>query len=273
MTAPPVPYFGGKQQIAARLVGMLPPHHHYVEPFAGGLSVLLAKRRSRCETVNDLDGELMTWWRMLRDQPDELARACALTPHSRAEYLAAADRPADLDDIEIARRVWVRLTQGRGMGLRHGGWRHHIDPNGTGSAMPVYLRGYVARMAPAAARLAGVSLESRPALDLISSYNHPDVLFYVDPPYVQDTRSGGSRYRYEMTDADHVDLLATLRATAAAVVLSGYATDLYDSTLADWHRVEIAAGTGQGSIWKDRTEVVWSNRPLHTTSALFEVRR
>lgn len=67
---------------------MIPPHTHYCEPFAGGLSVLLAKPPSLIETVNDLDKRIITFWRVLRDNPKELERLCALTPHSRTEYTA-----------------------------------------------------------------------------------------------------------------------------------------------------------------------------------------
>lgn len=271
MTVPPLPYFGGKQRIAPQIVALLPKHDHYVEPFAGGLSVLLAKRPSMCETVNDIDGELMTFWRVLRDQPADLERACALTPHSRAEFETAADRPAYLADLEVARRVWVRLTQGRAYGMLPTGWRHHVDPNGTTASLPAYLSGYVGRMPAAAARLQGVSLEARPALDIIQRYGRcSDVLLYVDPPYVQSTRSGGSRYRFDMTEADHVDLVAALLDCTATVVLSGYESGLYTDRLGDWRRTEIQAGTGQGSIWKDRTEVLWSNRPLNDAPSLFD---
>ncbi|WP_234974522.1 DNA adenine methylase [Williamsia sterculiae] len=106
---PPMAYFGGKTRLAPRIAGMLPAHGHYVEPFAGSLAVLLTKPISRMETVNDLDGDLMTFWRVLRDRPTELARVCALTPHSRAELIEAQNVSdhADLDDLERARLVWV----------------------------------------------------------------------------------------------------------------------------------------------------------------------
>src|SRR5579863_1655990 len=96
---------------------MLPECGHYVEPFAGSLSVLLARRPSPHETVNDADQLVMTFWRVLRDQPEALVRACALTPHSRAELSAAARSPTGPTDLETARRVWVRLTQARGASL------------------------------------------------------------------------------------------------------------------------------------------------------------
>lgn len=116
---PPLPYFGGKQRIAHHIVDVFPEHLHYIEPYAGGLSVLLAKPASKMETINDLDGDLITFWRVLRDNPEELIRVCAFTPHSRAELRRACDGEA-VSDLERARRVWVELTQGRsGMRGRH----------------------------------------------------------------------------------------------------------------------------------------------------------
>lgn len=261
--APPMPYFGGKQRIADRVVRLFPPHMHYVEPFAGGLSVLLAKAPSALETVNDLDQDLMTFWRVLRDRPDDLARVCGLTPHGRAEHQASYDRPDDLTDLERARRIWVQLTQGRTGTLRKTGWRFHADATGTTMGMPAYLAGYLGRMAPVAGRLANVSLECRPALEVITAYSHPTTLLYVDPPYLRETRSGMG-YRHEMPDeSDHRELAELLNDTAATVVLSGYRSPLYDELYGGWSVHEIAATTGQGSVWKERTEVLWVNRELH----------
>ncbi|MFZ3473135.1 DNA adenine methylase [Streptomyces sp. 4.24] len=260
---PPVPYFGGKQRIARRIAALLPDHSHYVEPYCGGLSVLLAKEPAALETVNDIDGQLMTFWRILRDQPDDLARACALTPHSRAEH-AAAYEPAS-SDLETARRVWVRLTQGRSGRLDQTGWRHCITDIGTN--MPAYLDGYRTRLHPAAERLMGVQLESRPALELIASFGQrADCLLYVDPPYLGSTRIT-TGYRHEMRDeTDHRELAAALASCTAAVVLSGYGSPLYDELYAGWHRLELAASTGNAAAGRARarTEVLWSNRPFPT---------
>lgn len=260
---PPVPYFGGKLRLADQLVRLMPPHAHYVEPFCGSLAVLLAKPPAAHETVNDLDGDLMNFWRVLREQPEELARVCALTPHSRAEHAACREYAGpDLDPVERARRLWTRLAQGRG-GVLSSGWRHYQDPSGSSASMPDYLAGYVRRVAPAAERLAGVTLECRPALDVIADFGrHPRVLLYVDPPYVASTRSGGV-YAVEMgAESDHRDLAAALLGCRAAVMLSGYPSPLYDRLYAGWHRVDIPTATGQGGTWEERTEVVWSNRPI-----------
>jgi DNA adenine methylase len=268
---PPFAYFGGKTMLAQRIVDLLPPHQHYVEPYCGSLAVLLAKRPARMETVNDLDHELVTWWRVLRDRPEELARVCALTPHSRAEYVAARERAVE-DELEVARRVWVLLSQGRGLTLRPGktGWKHYVYPSGSGIGMPGYLEAYVERIAAAADRLSMVSLECMPALDLIRKYGQqPDVLLYVDPPYLGTTRDHRNNYRYEMKDeGDHRDLAEALHACKAAVVLSGYASDLYDRELyAGWARHTMPAFTGNSSGDRTRTEVLWSNRPFCVQSA------
>jgi len=259
---PPVPYFGSKGRLARRIAALLPEHSHYVEPYAGGLSVLLAKDRAPLETVNDLDQELVTFWRVLREQPDDFARVCALTPHSRAEHHQSYEPAAN--DLETARRVWVRLTQGRSGRMDRTGWRHCKADIGTN--MPAYLDGYRLRLHPAAERLMGVQLECRPALELIDAFGgRPDVLLYVDPPYLGSTRIA-TGYRHEMrTEAEHRELAAALADCQAAVVLSGYDSPLYDELYGAWSRVELAASAGNARRdSRHRTEVLWSNRPLAT---------
>lgn len=268
-----MPYFGGKTRVAAQISSLLPAHQHYVEPFAGSLAVLLAKGPSRMETVNDLDGDLMAFWRVLRDQPAELARVCALTPHSRAEHqFSYTAAPESLDDLERARRTWVRLTQGRSATLRKTGWRYHIDPAGASTPMPGYLDAYVDRILAAARRLHRVSLECRPAIDVITAYGAYDtVCLYVDPPYLGTTRC--RNYRTEMAgDNEHAQLLDCVLAAQAAVLISGYANDLYDTALHSWDRIEIPSATTQGGAYAARTEVLWSNRAI-CAPTLFDTRR
>lgn len=275
MSAPPLTYLGGKSTLAPRIARLLPVHDHYVEPYSGSLAVLLAKAPSRMETVNDLDSDLQAFWRALRDQPDELQRVCALTPHSRAEYATCVQWVMDpvreeVSDLERARRVWVDITQGRGGQLTKTGWRHYVDPAGSNGGMPTYLVGYVGRMAAAAERLQRVSLECRPALELIRVFApHPAVCLYVDPPYIRSTRVGGV-YRHEMSDDDHRELAEALLACKASVVLSGYPSPLYDELYAGWHRRDFHTSTGQGGTWANRVEVLWSNRPIDDQPGLFD---
>lgn len=247
---PPLPYFGGKQTIAPAVVALMPEHAIYVEPYAGSLAVLLAKPRVKREIVNDLDCDLVTFWKVLRERPDELAYVCEMTPHSREEHKAAFEPPED--DLERARRVWVRLTQGRAGTLRATGWKQSLRSS---SSMPRMLDGYRARLLPAADRLQGVSIECKPALDVIESYDRPGVVMYVDPPYLGATgRSIG--YSREMTaTAEHEALLERLARCEAHVILSGYAHPIYDTALAGWSRHTFTTITSG----KPRQEVVWMN--------------
>lgn len=256
--ASPITYFGGKARLSSQIVGFFPPHRHYVEVCAGSLSVLLSKPPSRQETVNDLDESLMTFWRVLRDHPDDLERVCALTPHSRAERELAWEITDDLDELEVARRVFVALTQGRMGSQTRTGWRHDTGEKTT--AMPVRLQRYAGRIAPAAARLSHVSLERRPAIAMVEAYGgHRSNLLYIDPPYdVQRARS----YAVDMSPAEHAALIDATLAADAAVVVSGYAGGGWDTELtgAGWYRHEIGTATTQGGVASARTEVVWSNR-------------
>lgn len=262
---PPFAYYGGKTTLAPQIAALLPPHDHYVEPFAGSLAVLLAKDPVGWETVNDLDGDLVTFWRVLRDRPEELARVAMLTPHSRAEYAASVERDLeDTDEVERARRVWVQLTQGRSHSMRHTGWWYGRKVRT--ASPPRYLNAYVSRMEAAAKRLARVSIENRDGVEVIRDYGQePGVCIYADPPYLGSTRA--SNYGVEMlTDGSHTALADALKACQSTVVLSGYDSPLYTALFPTWHRTELEGPTNLGK--STTPEVLWSNVPLGVQGVL-----
>lgn len=255
---PPFAYYGGKTTLAERIVALLPRHGHYVEPFAGSLAVLLAKAPSFMETVNDLDSDLVTFWRVLRDCPVDLARAAMLTPYSREEFEQARDLTG-VDDLERARRVWVRITQSRSQSMKQTGWKFQIDPASRNVPVADNVVAFAGRMEQVAQRLRRVALESRDALDVINDYGRsPGVCIYADPPYLGSTRA--TNYGRELTSGDqHRALADALRDCRASVILSGYASPLYDDLYGDWHRIEVQGATTQSGD-TDRVEVLWSNR-------------
>jgi DNA adenine methylase len=259
---PPFPYYGGKTRIADQIVAMMPRHLHYVEPFAGALSVLLAKPRSPLETVNDKNEDLVNFFRVLREQTDDLTKLCALTPHSRVEHALSRHRD-DVSDLERARRTFVNLSQGRSASLRKTGWAHVFtaDSYGRAGSRAPYLQSMVGRFADIANRLLDVSLECRDALDIIRIYGaHPDVLLYVDPPYLNTTRTSQG-YEHEFGRRDqHDELLQALLDCKATVMLSGYASPLYSETLAGWQETRIHGSRTQRN--QPTVELVWSNRVL-----------
>ena len=265
---PPFEYYGGKTHLAPKIASLLPPHDHYVEPFAGSLAVLLAKEQSRAETVNDLDGDLVTFWRVLRDRPEELERVCALTPHSVEEFVAAADR-ADCDDLEAARRVFVVLTQSREHSLKPrdaSGWRRSVKSSGR-VTMPRALGSQAARISAVAERMIGVSLENDDAINIIRRYGRePSVCIYADPPYLGDTRGSGGGYGVDQKeDGFHQAFADACNEAKASVIISGYDSPLYAELFEGWHRIELTTRPTQSLDRK--MEVLWSNRPFAAQTA------
>jgi DNA adenine methylase len=265
---PPFAYYGGKIGMAARIVAVLPPHRVYMEPFFGSGAVLFAKPRASVEIVNDVSDRVVTFFRVLRDRPDDLARVCAMSPHARSEYRAAA-APAD-DELEEARRFWVRVNQSFGKTANvTTGWSITTSRN---QSVPASIANRVARFHQVAERLSSVSIECCDAVDLVERLATSETTIYADPPYVWSTRimraAGARDYVHEFTDDDHRRLAASLRGTPAAVVLSGYPSDLYDELYHDWwtlDRLTTAASsnahrTGRSS----RIERLWTNRPPDT---------
>lgn len=264
---PPFTYYGGKTTLAPKIAGLLPSHEHYIEPFAGSLAVLLAKPRSSRETVNDLDKNLMTFWKVLREKPEELERLARLTPHSRKEFEISENLDSK-SDIEKARRVWVRLTQGRTNSLRDNpGWRNEKAAR-VGISRPMYLKKYANRFEGVADRLAGVTLENMDAIEMIEQYGQePSVCIYADPPYLGSVRSRG--YGIEMLeDGLHVKLARALNKVKATVVLSGYASPLYEELYEGWYRHEFKAPPNLAKT-ETQNEILWSNVPLGNQASLF----
>lgn len=259
-------YHGGKWRVAPRIIPLMPPHRRYVEPYGGGAGVLLRKERAVAEIYNDLDGEVVSFFRVLRD-PDSaalLVEALRLTPFARDEFRAAYE-PCD-DPVEAARRLAIRSFMGFGSnahasqekGHRSTGFRANAHRSGTTPA--VDWANYPAALEAVISRWRGVIVENRDAFELIARHDRPDTLFYIDPPYVPATRSLGNsyclrgKYRHELDDDDHARLLGAIADVRGMVVLSGYATELYDAALRGWRRIERAA-FADGA--RPRVEVLW----------------
>lgn len=259
-------YPGAKWGMAKEIVALMPPHRSYVEPFFGSGAVLFNKPPSAIETVNDIDGDIVNFFTILREQPEELAAAVSMTPYARDVYNDAHENRGS-GDLERAWKFAIRSKMGHGFKTYQK----------TGFKIDVYARerSYCvnswnrlpADMMEAAQRLKGVQIENRPALDVIRKFNHDNVLIYADPPYLLDTR-GGKQYRYEMTEQDHVELLDALKQHRGAVILSGYPSELYDRELAGWSRITRKSYNQNA---EQRTEVMWCNFEVPNLFNSFEI--
>lgn len=265
----PFAYYGGKMGMAQLIVSLLPAHDTYIEPFFGSGAVFFAKPPVTHEILNDLDGGIVTFFRVLRERPAELEEACRLTPYARAEFDAAIMTP-DLDDLERARRFWVRVNQSfaKTAGTQTG-WS---ITTGRTQAPPRSVQGRIHRFRSCAQRLVTVSIECCDAATLVARLATPTTVVYVDPPYLAATRRGRDRqrpadYLHDMgTPEEHERLAEVLHATPATVVLSGYPSPLYERLYKDWPRIETAvmahSSNSVTAARGQRVEVLWSNRPL-----------
>lgn len=275
-TRPPLRYHGGKWRAAPKIIEHFPPHMTYVEPFGGGASVLLRKKRSKNEIYNDLDGDIVNVFKVLRDPSSskKLLKLLALTPFSRDE-MTLGWVPAD-DPIEQARRCLVRSQMGfgsagatksrtgfRGLDVYEGSYS---APAKQWSELPRHLHAIINR-------LQGVVLENTDALKIIDQADIESTLFYIDPPYMPETRSsiyGGMKYyRHEMNYEDHVQLLERLLLIKGDVIVSGYKSELYDDILKDWEFVTFKSrsNSNKGTVMRD--ECLWikpSNKPKNLFS-------
>ncbi|WP_261806190.1 DNA adenine methylase [Lapidilactobacillus luobeiensis] len=244
-------YPGSKWSMADWIINMMPPHSTYLEPYFGSGAVFFNKPSSPVETINDLDSRVVNFFKVCRDTPDQLCKLIEMTPMSREEYEMSYQ--VSLDPIEDARRFMVRSWQAiGGKTSDRTGWRSNIDKIG---GKVGEWNGLDERIMAVASRLKGAQIEHQPALQLLDRYNRPNVLTYVDPPYLLSTRSK-RHYACEMTDADHEALLDTLINFKGKVILSGYESDMYKEYLDKWHKRYFEAYAEAG---KKRTEVVWCN--------------
>jgi len=267
---PVLRYHGGKWKLAPWIISYFPAHRVYVEPFGGGASVLLQKNRSYAEIYNDLDGEIVNLFRVLRD-PDkstDLVKLLELTPFSREEF-ELSYVPAD-DEIEQARRTVTRSFMGFGSAAASGqntGFRSNSNRSGTTPAHD--WRNYPQALVQVIERVRGLVIEQRPAADVIAHHDTPETLIYADPPYPLSTRSAKQRvssaYRYELPDDKHRELSAQLHQIQGMAIVSGYDCDLYRELYADWRQINHMAHADGA---RDRTESLWLSPNIHTNQEL-----
>jgi DNA adenine methylase len=266
-TRPVLRYHGGKFRLAPWILSFFPEHVVYVEPFGGAASILLQKKRVGAECYNDLDGNVVNLFRILRDPERalELQRRAELTPFAREEFDWAYE-PAT-DDMDGAHKLIIKSFMGHGSDsatrscrtgfrskLSDGRVLPSVEYSTWSNSIPDFTR-----------RLRGVVIERKPAIEVIGRMDSAATLIYCDPPYVHTTRSAlkgrGKKthgYAHEMEDVDHEALASVLRAAAGMVVLSGYPSALYDKDLyPDWIRHERKHIADGGKI---RKEVVWLNQ-------------
>ena len=280
---PPLKWHGGKHYLAHKIIALMPPHLHYVEPYFGGGAVLFArdptrdwyegaadydgsaKMRGCSEVANDINGELMNFWDILKSPAlfSEFQERLRMTPFSEVEFHRSMNGFYDECKFNRALAFFIRCRQSRqGLGKDFATVSRNRTRRGQNEQVSAWLTA-IDGLPEVHARLKRVLILNRPALDVIRTQDGPRTLFFLDPPYLHETRTVTEAYQHEMSHNDHADLLATLHAIDGAFLLSGYRSDLYDfeAETYGWHRVEFdlpnnAAG---GKSKRRMTECVWVN--------------
>lgn len=260
----PIRRNGGKSHIAKTLINHFPKAYQYAEPFfgAGGMYFSVPQGLYEVRSFNDIDNLVICFFKMLRDQPEELYRQCLLTPYADQELkqaFANKDNP-ELTEMEKARTAWII---GRTAFATHtNGWLYN---NGNPAANDVLksTNSKLSQLFDYALFLRGAQIHCKDAIDFINAVDGPDTFFYCDPPYVTETKATKVTYLSEFTDEDHKKLAARLHETKAKVAISGYPSELYNGLYGDWRRIDYQArtamGTGRNSEEAQRTECLWVN--------------
>ena len=251
-------YPGSKWNIAGQLVNLIPPHHSYVEPFFGSGAVLFNKSVSDIETVNDLVSNVTNLFRCIQQDPERLARMVMTTPFSReiydSQFMDAAST-AYLSNFQKAANFLVCSWQGHGFRTScKSGWKNDVAGREKAYALWnwYHLPEWIIDIAE---RLRKVQIENRPAMEVIQRFNREGVFMYIDPTYLLRTRNR-KQYKYEMTDAEHEELLQEILQSRAMIMISGYESDMYNDLLKGWSKKSFKSCAEYG---KPRTEVVWMN--------------
>lgn len=261
ITSPSMRYHGGKFRLGKWIIAQFPAHYCYVECYGGAAGVLIQKPRAPAEIYNDLDDDVVNFFRVLQCPValQELIRRLSVTPYARREFMLAF--LPSTDPVERARRICIRAQMGFGSaGASKGTTGFRIDSKRAyGTASDLWAQ-YPDTITTLAQRFHRVIIENRPALRVLVEHDTPRTLHYCDPPYLPALRvARGMTYKHEMSVADHQALLATLVQLQGMVCLSGYASELYSDTLTGWKMITKSARASARRGTKLATEVLWIN--------------
>lgn len=268
---PALRYYGGKWNLAPWIISFFPPHNNYIELCGGAASVLLRKPRSLLEVYNDLDSNVVNFFKVLRNDPDSLIRLIELTPYAREEYEIAYS-PCD-DDLERARRFYVACSMSIAAtaNVNHRANLRSVRFIVSGNhrhSLPELTNRQLDRLYWVADRFLGVEIENDDCLRVIKAYDSPDTLFYFDPPYTSNTRTESGVYILEWPDDLHSEAASLLLRCSGNVVVSGYSSELYTNLYESrgWQRFDKESQTNSGgkrieSLWLSPRTLEALNKP------------
>jgi DNA adenine methylase len=263
----PNSYYGGKQQLASRILGLIPGHRIYCEPFLGGGAIFFAKEPSPVEIINDTNGELINFYEVVQRDFSALEKEVAISLHSRRQHHHAQviyDNPEMFDRIKRAWAVWMLANSSYGCML-NGGYGYDRTSGATTKKLDNKRKDFTIDYA---IRLQRVQIECCDALRIIQSRDTLDTFFYLDPPYVGCDQ--GHYDGYTQDDFDH--LLKLLETSKGKFLLSSFRNkSLAEFTKRNgWRTLEFTMGCSMSNRYKtprQKTEVLTANYPIAADTA------
>lgn len=258
-----IPYFGGK---FSHLKFLLPninniPHSIYVEPFCGSCAVFFNKQKCQTNIINDKCIELINFFKILKSNPRELNEVLYFTPYSREEFANACFTNENDSEIERARKFFVRARQSRSglaTNAKPGQWSY------TKVSVRSHMAHVIARYLSSINKLESISLllentviSDLDALEVINKYDSRDTLYYLDPPYLAESRKSYNDYLHEYSYENHKQLLNTIKNIKGKVVISSYDNELYRDELRDWEVKSSIRTTTANNTGEKRKELIW----------------
>lgn len=220
MVNSPFKWVGGKSRLRKQIISLLPKHTCYVELFAGAAWVLFGKPRSDVEVINDIDQEVVTFFRVVKEKPEELIASFEWELVSRAEFQRlAALEPSKLTDVQRAHRFYYLIMAGWGGELKYPRFQTSISDGGHGNRLIGALETLSERLKPVHDRLKTVIIENLPWQSCLERYDRANTVMYIDPPYPDN----GVNYFHNMRGWDeHQELAERLRQASCRWILSSY---------------------------------------------------
>mgnify|MGYP001602125970 CR=1 FL=1 len=254
----PLRYYGGKAFLAPTLLALLPMHTTYCEVFGGTGNLLFVKTPSKLEIFNDIDNNITNFFTVIKNQElfEQFIDNLNFVVYGREQLKLAL---VDCTDNNIEKAVnWFIITQQSFNGLKNAGWSTGLFNNrGLEFYNKIKYTHHIHQ------RLRNVMVENKDFRSLIPSYDSPETLFYLDPPYTGPLRISKNRYQYEMTEEDHQALVQLLLKVQGMSILSGYKNTIY-TELEDvgWKRIDIevpirASNTKYTKQIRQGVESIW----------------
>lgn len=262
----PFGYFGSKNRLALQLCENLPPHNCWVDAFCGSAAMTLAKSPAPIEIINDIDSEVVNFFKQLRDNFDELIDLINLTPYSSEELSTARIENKNDSDLERARKFSIQAMMAINGAFGEGQGGFSTSPSYTRNNREARVNRWnmlPLRLKKVVERLKDTRIENQDAAELLKKYIHrPATLVYLDPPYLGKRING---YKNEANDHEfHRALLEIATNAKCMIFISGYENELYDSMLTPkkgWKRKSLSSYTkGANGHLHSRTEFVWMNQ-------------